>query len=345
MALDVILEPKPVLLSDLNLDLLATAATACARVMVPNANSSLPSKGWGLFTCAGTDHPTLTSALAAPMRDAAARADEDMQSPEVHEQSGAVIGLTSRATAKCEVALLPVCGSRFPSPVAAHMDWRLSINAPFRQGGVKTLTQSPPLLSEGEAPPLLISRRLLELVKPSSAALRQGGQHPQMLLSCKSSPEPSPRQLPGTAQGAGQASKRRRNVVLGRDGERGCCFLLFLALFSAGHNQGCRHSVQPGPSRPYAAVGTDVTKPHRFSSPAACKGATAFMSQSSAFAPRTKGPLTARLTIAFGPSLQQHSNLLLGRCCERDAQQQEGLCFAGQEADKEPVFAAAGVTS
>ena len=65
MALDIILEPKLVLLSDLKLDLVATAATTCACSMVPNANRSLPSKGQSLSTRAGTDHHMLTSTFAA----------------------------------------------------------------------------------------------------------------------------------------------------------------------------------------------------------------------------------------------------------------------------------------
>ena len=60
-----------------------------------------------------------------------------MESPEVHEQSPAVIGLTSTATAKREAALLPVCSSRFPSPVATHTDWHLSVNMPFTKEGLK----------------------------------------------------------------------------------------------------------------------------------------------------------------------------------------------------------------
>lgn len=112
LALDISLEPELVLLSDLNLDLVATAATTWARLMVPNTNSSLPSKGWSLFKQAGAVHRTLTSAPGALLRHAAARADEDMRLPEVHEQSGAVIGLTQPQ----QSVLLPFCLSAAADP-------------------------------------------------------------------------------------------------------------------------------------------------------------------------------------------------------------------------------------
>lgn len=172
LALDISLEPELVLLSDLNLDLVATAATACARLTVPNANSSLPSKGWSLFKQAGAVHRALTSALGALLRDAAARADEDMRLPEVHEQSGAVIGLTQPQQAcccpfACLQQLIPLSCCHSHRPAFAHQH-------AFHQGGVKTSMPSPPLLPGQEAPPSLISRKVPEMVKPSSAALKAG---------------------------------------------------------------------------------------------------------------------------------------------------------------------------
>lgn len=40
-----------------------------------------------------------------------------------------------------------------------------------------------------------------------------------------------------------------------------------------------------------------------------------------------KGLIEARSLIAFALSLQQHPSWLLGCCCEREAQQQEGFMF------------------
>lgn len=124
------------------------------------------------------------------------------------------------------------------------------------------MMQSPPQLLRGAAPPFPISRRILEMLNPSSAALRQAGQHPQMLLSSRALQVPSHDRA---------SKKRKRNTELGRDEERGCCFLLFLALLSTKHKQGCMHQVPP---RPYAEPGTDVTKPHHSWSPRACKTAS-----------------------------------------------------------------------
>lgn len=99
--------------------------------------------------------------------------------------------------------------------------------------------------------------------------------------------------------------------------------MLLLAFPGSAQHQTQTGLQAPSPCRPRTEPGTDVTKPYHIWSPTACKGA--LHCGHLALLPGTKGLLTARQAIAFGPSPQPLSSPLLG--C--NAQQQRGLCLQG----------------
>lgn len=121
------LEPEMVLFSYLNPDLVEAAAATCTLVPQLNANSPLPSEGWGSFTCAGTElvlqgHPQQWGGGCSGV-------NTDMQ------PRGAAIALPEQPQPRV------TCASA--SPAATHMGWPSPINPPVLKEGLKPCCDLP----------------------------------------------------------------------------------------------------------------------------------------------------------------------------------------------------------
>lgn len=140
--------------------------------------------------------PVLFGAL---LRDAAARADEDMRLPEVHEQSEAVIGLTQPQ----QSVLLPFRLSAAADPPLLLPLTRLPINMTFTKEGLKPRGRLLRCSREERHHLFLSPGRSRRRSNPALQPSRRGGQHLPMLLSCKS----SPRTFPGLRRELGKRAK------------------------------------------------------------------------------------------------------------------------------------------
>lgn len=130
---------------------------------------------------------------------------------------------------------------------------------------------------------------------------------------------PEQQSTPSTFPRPCKQEKEKKHGV----GERWRTRMLLLAFPGSAQHQTQTGLQAPSPCRPCTKPGTDMTKPYHIWSPTACKGA--LHRGHLALLPGTKGLLTARQAIAFGPSPQPLSSPLLGR----NAQQQRGLCLQG----------------